>query len=233
MSDHTPAPLKPQLLLFPASLRAQSHQRRMIDYLVHVIGAAAEIDLLASREVALPLFNQDLERDRQILDQITALHHRFRRADGIIVASPEYNGHVSPYLKNTVDWVSRLPRIDPGFRFDNAFRNKPLLLASASTGWSGGVMGLRDAQSIFAHLGCLVSPEQITVSHADHWASDGPFQFEAVFAEQIEQIMDSFLTTVRNLAGAKTNSFDGTAPCHKQNDKIGIGRFSTVYCAAP
>lgn len=152
--------------------------------------------------MGLPIFDQDLEGAAPVLDRVIALHERFKAADGIIVASPEYNGHVSPYLKNTIDWVSRLARIDARYATDNPFRLKPLLLASASTGWTGGVLGLQNARAIFSYLGCLVSAEQICVSNADHWVSEGEFRFEPPFADYIERTLATFISLVGNLAGA-------------------------------
>jgi chromate reductase len=192
----------PRLLLFPASLRRQSHQRRLIGYIADLIGGACHIDIVEAGEVDLPIFNQDLEGSAAVLDRIIALHQRFDAADGIIVASPEYNGHVSSYLKNTVDWVSRLTRIDPRYAADAPFRGKPLLLASASTGWTGGVLGLQDARTIFSYLGCLVSAEQICVSDAERWVAEGQFRFETVFAEYIERVLGTFLSLVGNLTNA-------------------------------
>ena len=192
---------KPRLLLFPASLRQQSHQRRLIEYIKPHLGEHVEIDLLES--VNLPLFNQDLEQSPEILTAVKAIHARILHADGLIIASPEYNGHVSPYLKNTVDWVSRLARIDAAYASINPFRDKPLLLASASTGWTGGVLGLKDARSIFTYLGNLVVSDQLCVSDAQHWVDGETYRFEPSFAAQIERILDDFVTLVSRLKQVK------------------------------
>jgi chromate reductase len=192
----------PRLLLFPASLRRDSHQRRLISYFAALIGRSCHIDILDAGEVDLPIFNQDLEQAAPVVDRVIAVHRRFNDADAIIVASPEYNGHVAPYLKNTVDWVSRLARIDVRYAADTPFRGKPLLLASASTGWTGGILGLQDARTIFSYLGCLVSAEQICVSDANRWAAEGQFRFETAFAEYIEGVMATFLSLVGNLSNA-------------------------------
>jgi chromate reductase len=190
----------PRLLLFPASLRRHSHQRRLIGYFAALIGGSCQIDILDAGEVDLPIFNQDLEAS--VLDRVIAVRQRFNAADGIILASPEYNGHVSSYLKNTVDWVSRLERIDARYAADTTFRGKPLLLTSASTGWTGGILGLQDARTIFSYLGCLVSAEQICVSDAERWVAEGQFRFETVFAEYIERVLGTFLSLVGNLTNA-------------------------------
>ncbi len=148
----------------------------------------------------LPLFDQDLEQAGPSRDRVIALHERFEAADGLIVASPEYNASVSPYLKNTIDWISRLAHVDARFADSRAFLHKPLLLASASTGWSGGTLGLQSARTIFAYLGCLVNAEQICVSYADHWAMAGQFGFDPAFAAYIERTLQTFVSLVERLA---------------------------------
>lgn len=191
---------RPRLLLFPASLRRLSHQRRLAAYFAARLGGACDIDMLAAGQVDLPLFNQDLESEPAVHERVVALHRRFKAAAGLIVVSPEYNGHVSPYLKNTVDWVSRLPRIDPRYAADNPFRGKPLLLASASTGWAGGLLGLKDARSVFGYLGALVVPDQICVSDAEQWADGEDFRFDPAFADHIDGVLRAFCALAGRLA---------------------------------
>ncbi|NVN88062.1 MAG: NAD(P)H-dependent oxidoreductase [Rhodopseudomonas sp.] len=193
----------PRLLLFSGSLRRESHQSRLLRHFVSVLGSACDIDMLTPADVDLPLFDQDLEQSELVLAKVIGLHHRFESADGLIVASPEYNGHVSSYLKNTVDWVSRLPRIDSRYAARNAFHGRPLLLASASTGWTGGILGLQNARSIFSYLGCTVVADQICVSDAEQCIVDDRFRFHDGFAEHIENVLKRFVTVVESLRSAR------------------------------
>jgi len=54
----------------------------------------------------LPLFNQDIE-DQGDPGPVRAWKDAIREADGVLFASPEYNGGVTGVLKNAVDWASR------------------------------------------------------------------------------------------------------------------------------
>jgi len=184
------------ILLFSASLRQHSYNQLLVDYLAKYLGTECVTDTLLPGQFALPLFNQDLESNTEIITQVAQIYTRFRNADGFIVASPEYNGHVSPYLKNTLDWVSRMQRIN-GQKFPaNPFLNKPLLLASASTGWTGGLLGLQDARSVFGYLGCLVMQGQVCVSDAGSVFSGGSVNFDPAYATYVKNMVEQFQSLV-------------------------------------
>ena len=86
---------------------------------------------------------------------------------GVFIASPEYNASVTPLLKNTIDWVSRVrERGEPPL----AAYQEPRLRASAArpTAPYGALRSLMALRQVL-ELGCgaLVIPEQITVPHAE------------------------------------------------------------------
>jgi NAD(P)H-dependent FMN reductase len=149
------------------------------------------VDLLAPHSMGLPLFDQDLETDADVLATLTALHQRFARCSGIIVACPEYNGQATPLLKNTIDWVSRLAHIDA--RFGNPFLNKPVLLCSASTGWGSGALVIQNMRGLFGYLGATVMGPSIGIARAsEQWTADG-FQFEAAAEHRIDLALAALL----------------------------------------
>jgi chromate reductase, NAD(P)H dehydrogenase (quinone) len=55
----------------------------------------------------IPLYDGDAEQERGKPDAVAALGQLIRAADGIIVATPEYNFSVPGVLKNATDWLSR------------------------------------------------------------------------------------------------------------------------------
>lgn len=162
-----------KILIFPGSQRKQSLNRRLANHFESLLKSEFEVEILEPDNVDLPLFNQDLENNTDVLDQVKTVYEHFLNADGLIVVSPEYNGSVSPYLKNTVDWVSRLPRILAEQGCINPFHHKPTLLASATPGRSGGVLGLQSARNVFSYLGSLILAEQIALPYAaEAWNND-------------------------------------------------------------
>jgi chromate reductase, NAD(P)H dehydrogenase (quinone) len=79
----------------------------------------------------VPHYDFDLETSSGVPHPIALLANAMREADGVIIVSPEYNYSVPGVLKNTIDWLSRVP--------NQPFANKPVLIQSVSQGPLGGV----------------------------------------------------------------------------------------------
>ena len=179
------------LLLISGSQRRESWNARLLDHLAFSLQWQCAVDLLEPRSIGLPLFDQDLENDTNVLATLSALHQRFAECSGIIVACPEYNGQASPLLKNTIDWVSRLAHINA--RFENPFLNKPVLLCSASTGWSSGALVIQNLRALFGYLGAVVMGPSIGIARApDQWTADA-FQFDGATDCQIDAALSTLL----------------------------------------
>lgn len=168
-----------KILCISGSLRNGSYNGHLLDHLAGFLPKTIERDFLFPQEVDLPLFNEDIEADAGLRAKVAQLHQRFSTCDAMIVASPEYNGQMTAYLKNLVDWVSRLAYVDPAFA--NPFLDKPLLLCSASTGSSGGMAGIGPARALFGYVGALVMGGAICVSHAAEKWSELGYMFDGSF----------------------------------------------------
>lgn len=117
----------------------------------------------------LPLYSAALEAgafpaDAQRLKQL------FAAQDGLLFVSPEYNGSVSPLLKNAIDWASR-PTGEESLVALSAYRGKAAAIMSASISPFGGLRGLMHLRQILATIQMLVIPEQVLVPNA-HAAFD-------------------------------------------------------------
>jgi NAD(P)H-dependent FMN reductase len=163
--------------------------------------AEVDLDILQPQDVKLPLFNQDLEAEPAIREEIERLHGRFRAASGFLIASPEYNGQVTPWLKNLVDWVSRLPWIDE--RYDSAFVDRPTLLCSASTGGSGGSVGIPSARALFGYVGCAVLGGSICVPYAQNCVDPFGFTPDPALEAHIAASTARFMAALRGHALAR------------------------------
>lgn len=65
----------------------------------------ADYDIVEYYPNDFKMFNQDLEKPEE--DWIKKIREDIREAEGVIIASPEYNYSVPGTVKNMVDWLSR------------------------------------------------------------------------------------------------------------------------------
>lgn len=91
---------------------------------------------------------------------VEAFRDAVRIADGILIATPEYNSSVPGALKNALDWASR-PLAT------NAFRNKPVAVIGTSTGAFGAVWSQAELRKILGAMGARVAEAELAVGHAD------------------------------------------------------------------
>ena len=97
----------------------------------------------------LPLFNQDVF-DAGLPEPVKRFRAAVAAADGVLIASPEYNFSVSAALKNAIDWASRPP--------NQVFQDKPIAIFSASAGPMGGARVQYDLRRILGQLWGHVLP---------------------------------------------------------------------------
>lgn len=161
-----------KLLAFAGSSRRDSFNRRLLPAAVEGARAAgAEVTLVELADFPLPLFNQDEEAATGLPANARKLKDLFLAHGGLLLACPEYNGSITPLLKNTLDWVSRQDGKESGTL---PYKSKCAGLVSASAGRWGGVRGLRHVREVLTTLGCVVIPDQYCLSAADKaYGEDG------------------------------------------------------------
>ena len=97
----------------------------------------------------LPLYNQDIF-DAGIPEPVKRFAAEIAEADGVLIASPEYNFSLSAALKNAIDWASRPP--------NQSWQDKPIAIFSCSGGPLGGARVQYDVRRILVQLWGHVLP---------------------------------------------------------------------------
>lgn len=156
----------PRILVFAGSTRSGSYNGRLAGHMMKRLALAeAEVNLISLADYPLPIFDADLEKEKGAPENSLRLKRLFQHHDGVFIASPEYNTSLTPLLKNTIDWVSRLS--DDGEPPSAAFKNRVFALGAASPGQFGGMRGLIGLRAILEiGLGALVIPEMVSVPKA-------------------------------------------------------------------
>ena len=162
----------PKVLVLAGSIRTGSFNARLAAIAAKEIARAeAEVTRISLLDFPLPLYDGDLEARSGPPENAVKLKRMFCAHQGVFIASPEYNASLTPLLKNTIDWISRVrENKEPPL---SAYRNRVFALGAASNGTLGGmrsIMALR--QSLELGCGALVIPEQIAVREASHAFDD-------------------------------------------------------------
>ena len=114
--------MMPRILAFASSTRRESFNKKLVAIAAQgAREAGAEVTLINLKDFPLPLFDQDLEAEQGIPENGKRLKKLFIDHDGLLIASPEYNGSFPAILKNAIDWVSRPAPGEPSLA---AFRGK-------------------------------------------------------------------------------------------------------------
>lgn len=161
MSDPTtPA----RILVFAGSTREASFNKRLARLAARrldTLGAKATfIDL---RDYPLPIYEGDLEAEHGLPENTLALRKLLAEHRGLLIASPEYNGFITPLIKNTIDWISRPHEGESGLKL---FEGRVAALLSASPGALGGIRSLALMRQLLSNIGVTVLPNQLAVAKA-------------------------------------------------------------------
>jgi chromate reductase len=174
-----------RLLGISGSLREGSYSTAILTALADAIAPKATFEFADIG--ALPHYNQDLEGEATPA-AVKTLKAQIAAADGVVVASSEFNHGVPGVLKNALDWGSR-----PAFR--SPFLNKPVLIITSSLAFTGGVRAqyqLREA--LASMLARPVATSEVVIGAVRDKVADGRFvdraaidyalkAFEALFSE--------------------------------------------------
>ena len=146
----------------------------------------------------LPLYAAALEADAFPADA-ERLKQIFTAQNGLLFVSPEYNGSVSPLLKNAIDWASR-PTGGESLVALSAYRGKASAVMAASISPFGGLRGLMHLRQILSTIQTLVIPEQVLVPNA-HAAFDADGNLvEALPATLVGMTAARLVTVAKALA---------------------------------
>jgi chromate reductase len=94
-------------------------------------GATLEIAPISG----IPLYDGDLEAESGLPAAATSLKEAVATADGVVLATPEYNNGVPGVFKNAIDWTTR-----PGADIPRVWGAKPVAVMGASPGGFGAIL---------------------------------------------------------------------------------------------
>lgn len=133
-----------RILGLSGSLRAASTNTALLRALQHAMPDGSQLEV--HDYSAVPHYNADIE---DLPPSVAELKAAIETADGVLIATPEYNYSVPGVLKNAIDWASR-----PAYR--SPFRNTPTGVVSAAASIAGGARAQQHLKTILLGMGTPV-----------------------------------------------------------------------------
>lgn len=153
---------KPKLLIFSGSIRGASTNTKLAGCAYKTLSQMnCEPTLISLADYEMPIYDGDLETQKGAPASARKLARLMHESHGMVISSPEYNGSVTPLLKNTIDWVSRVSSDEEGPIVP--YKGKFAGLISTSPGQMGGINSITQLAQILSRIGVLVINERVTV----------------------------------------------------------------------
>jgi chromate reductase, NAD(P)H dehydrogenase (quinone) len=130
------------------SLRAKSYNRALVRAARELVPEGMNLETVEIGE--LPFYDADVEA-RGDPPAVARFKTAIGDADGILIATPEYNDGVPAVLSNAIDWASRLPSRSP-------IAGKPVAIIGASPSQIGTARAQTTLRQILGHVHARVLP---------------------------------------------------------------------------
>lgn len=178
------------------SLRGGSLNRRLLTAAIEHVPAGLEI-LVFDDLAGVPLFNEDLERAQPDgPGSVATLRRLVSSADGVLLATPEYNQSVPGVMKNLVDWLSRPDGA-------GVLTDKPAAVMGATTGPWGTRYAQKELRHVLTAAGAIVMPQPMLFVPRGEEAFDADGRLvEPDTAQRLALLLRSFERWIRLVSAA-------------------------------
>jgi chromate reductase len=138
----------------------------------------------------IPFYNRDIE-DAGDPEPVRELKEAIAEADGLLIATPEYQYGIPGALKNALDWASRPPG-------DSALNGKPVAIMGASPGMTGTARAhLQLRQTLQYNEARMVIRPEVLVAGARSKFDDYGRLTDDTASELIGELLERLADTVR------------------------------------
>lgn len=153
------------IVAISGSLRTKSFNTSLLRAMQSMAGESMAMDIATLK--GIPVYDGDDEEATGVPQIVTELAEKIRAADGVIIATPEYNFSIPGGLKNATDWISR--------EKNQPFGNKPVGVVGAAAGPLGTGRSQYQLRQNLVGLSALTmsKPEVFVGSAHTKFADDG------------------------------------------------------------
>ena len=175
-----------QIVAVAGSLREGSYNAALLRAAATLMPEGTRLDIASIR--GIPLYDGDVETAEGVPPAAAALKDAVAAADGLLIATPEYNNAMPGVLKNAIDWLSR-----PATDIPRVFGGKPVALMGASPGPFGTILAHNAWLPVMRVLGARFwSQGRLLVSRAGGvFGADGTLTDDKV-REELRRFLAGF-----------------------------------------
>ena len=154
-----------EILAFAGSLRKGSYNKAVLRAAKECAPESLNIQIFDLQ--GIPLYNADVESQGDP-ERVHEFKQAIRKADGLLIATPEYNHGVPAVTKNAIDWASRPAKNAP-------LNEKPVGILGASPGMTGSARGQSQLRQAFEFTNsyCMPQPEILVYRAHQKFDEDG------------------------------------------------------------
>jgi chromate reductase, NAD(P)H dehydrogenase (quinone) len=160
----------------------------------------------------IPMFNEDDEK--RLPSLVLELKNRIRRADALLIVTPEYNYSIPGVLKNAIDWACRPYG-------ESAWSGKAAAIMGASLGAIGTARAQHHLRQILVALNLFtVNQPEVAIADAAHRFDENGNLIHEPTKQLIQELLKNLVDCTRRISPAPTleatgvNSYDLTTPDH-------------------
>jgi chromate reductase len=153
---------KLKILAISGSLRSKSYNTALLRTLQQMAADSMDMEIVTPK--GIPVYDGDDEAATGVPQIVQDLVEKIREADGVLIATPEYNFSIPGGLKNATDWVSRVK--------NQPFKDKRVAIVGAA----GGPLGTARAQYHLRQN--MVGLEAQTMTKPEMFVGVAPSKFD-------------------------------------------------------
>ncbi len=180
-----------KIIAISGSLRKTSLNTALLRTLQGLASTDLEIEIATLR--GIPVYDGDDEVETGKPAAVLELDKRIRAADGVIIATPEYNFTIPGGLKNATDWLSR---------GGSPFKWKPTGIMGASGGPVGTARSQYQLRQNLQALEAITMPKpEIFVGNADSKFDKSGTLTDETTRKHLEAWLKAFGDWVKKVGG--------------------------------
>ncbi|SDN20561.1 NADPH-dependent FMN reductase [Alkalicoccus daliensis] len=182
--------MKKRIIGFAGSLRKESLNKAVIQYMAEEEYEYLTIDYISLENI--PMFNGDVEEAGEP-EAVSHFKSQLKKADGILIAAPEYSQSMPGVLKNALDWAGSMT-------YENVLENKPVLIVGASPTQMGTGFSQAHLRQVLAACNALpLQQPQVYINQAPKKIINGKITDEKTKAA-LNKALSAFSEWLNKLA---------------------------------